>query len=205
MRGAFSVPLLWAATAGSFACENGLDSAGVTSDTLLAVPVLTGTVTSDGLASESTTPYTGDNDLTDPGQRVRGFVTFDLTTIPAGKVVRTAFLKIPQRGVDGTPYNDLGVVVLDHLLLGATLDSDDFEAAALDSAFVSLSTDPALATRTVNVFPQIKADVEAGRDVSQFRLRFSVNDGDNDDVTDRAAFNGTGDVPPPIVIVTFNE
>jgi hypothetical protein len=174
-------------------------------DTLAVVPGLAGIVQSNGATSSISNVFAGDVDEDVPGLNTRGFLTFDLSTIPAGKTVRTANLKLVQFDVQGSPYTDLGDLVVDHLLFGNSLDAADFSFPPLVSAFAVLSQDPAPGVRLVNVLQRVRADIEAGRTMSQFRLRFSTQDGDNDNLQDFAMFNDSEENPPPIIILTYNE
>lgn len=178
---------------------------GSVSDSLHIVTGLTGVVQTSGSITVDSTVFAGDQDATLPGLRARGFLTFDLSTIPAGKTIRTAKLKVIQSAVTGSPFSDLGTLVVDHLVFGNTLDSADFGQSALGSAFATLSDSAGLGNRLANVFQQVKADLQAGRTVSQFRVRFSLRDGDTDAINDNVKLNDIDDDPSPIIILTFNE
>jgi hypothetical protein len=178
---------------------------GTASDTLQIVEDLTGVVNTLGSAPVGGTVFAGDQDESTPGLQTRGVLSFDLTTIPVGKTIRTAYLKVIQSAVEGAPLTDLGNLVLDHVDLGGVIDAADFSLPALSSGFAVLSDDPVNGRRLVNVFQRVKADLAAGRTVSQFRVRFSVKDGDNDGFQDLVKLNDVTDDPPPIIILTYNE
>ncbi|MEO8199888.1 MAG: hypothetical protein ABI679_05135 [Gemmatimonadota bacterium] len=172
-------------------------------DTLPGIAALSGIVMSDGSASNSVQPYSGDVDGTVVGRAVRGFVSFDLSGIPAGKIIKTANLRMYQLTIAGDPYSNHGPLMLDHVIYGAGLDAADFDGGTLDSAFATLSLDQAPGIKLVNVFQKVKADIAAGRTMSQLRMRFSIKDTDVDSTSDNATFKSETDFPPPLIIVTY--
>jgi hypothetical protein len=96
--------------------------------------------------------------------------------------------------------------VVDHLDYGATLDVGDYDLSPLASAFAIAATGPDTASHEVDVASRVQADWAAGRTRSQFRLRFSIQDGDNDGINDIAAWtdpelsvNGSGDQPQLVI------
>jgi hypothetical protein len=110
---------------------------------------------------------------------VRGFVSFDLTPLPAGATVTSATLSMYQWVVLGTPYASLGSQLVDHVDFGATLDSGDFALVALSSGFDTLSSDATVGPKLLSVTAQVVADLTAARVRSQFRIRFALGtDGD---------------------------
>jgi len=122
----------------------------------------------------------GDSDTDDTA---RFFVSFPLAAIPAGATILDATLIVTQTNVSGTPYTDLGLLVVDHLNYGATLEFADFGLAALDPAFGVLSSTAVLEVKTLDVQTQVEADIAALRTRSQFRGLFgALTDGnlDND-------------------------
>lgn len=182
----------------------GVGVGGSGSDSLHAVPDLTGVIQTSGSVMVDTTVFAGDRDAAVPGLNTRGFYTFDLSTIPAGKSIRSAKLKAIQSAVKGSPYTDLGNLVVDHLIYGTSLDSADYNLPSLSTAFAVLSDSSNLGSHLANVFQQVRADLQAGRTISQFRIRFSDKDGDNDGLEDNIMLNDIDDDPPPIIILTFN-
>jgi hypothetical protein len=177
---------------------------GVVVDTLFGIADLSGIVQSDGSSSATSNPFVGDVDATDSNRTTRGLLSFDLTTIPPGRNVVTAFLRVYQSQVVGAPYGDLGNIVLDHVIYGNALDSVDFVDGTIDSEFATLSSSDSLGIKRANIFKQVKADLAAGRTESQFRLGFSLKDGNDNDLQDYAVFRDEEDFPPPIIIVTYN-
>jgi len=191
------------AGAGITSCSDASGTGGVTIDTLLGVDLLTGVVLSDGTADVNGTPFAGDSDAQEPGLNIRAFFTFDLTSLPAGAVLRTAFLRIYQWDVVNSPYSTLGDLVVDHLVYGNTLDAADYDVAEISRGFGVLSTDSTIETKQVSVLQQVQADLDAGRTVSQFRVRFAILS-DNDGLPDFADFWGPTELPAPIIRVAYD-
>jgi len=105
----------------------------------------------------------------------RGFVTFDLGSVPAGITVTSATLSIRQRSVTGTPFATLGgAVVVDHVIVGSTLDAGDYATPSLAQDVGTLSTSTEAGVRTLPVGQQVEADLLAMRPRTSFRLRFPV-------------------------------
>lgn len=139
-------------------------------------------------------------------QVLRGFLSFDLSPIPAGATVVSATLQLSQFLVFGEPFAELGSMVADHVDLGAALDIADFSAAPLQSAVATLFTTPALGTILVDVTSSVLDDLGDGRTRTEFRLRFTTDtnmDGGQDS-TQVGCTSTDDDTQPPLrLIVTF--
>jgi hypothetical protein len=135
----------------------------------------------------------------------RMFVSFPLDAIPAGSEIQGAVLELRQIEVRGTPYADLGPLLVDHMDFGARLDAGDYGAAALSAAFAEVSSDVALEPRTLDVKREVEADLTARRARSQFRLRFDVAT-DNDGKPDFARYTTHESAPDrPVLRVTYKR
>ena len=138
----------------------------------------------------------------------RGFMSFDLSGVASGTTIESAELRFYQAKVGGNPYGKLGGLIVDHVDFGSSLDADDFDAPALDSAALPQMTN----SRAWYIIPAqkvadwIEQDLAAGRSHFQLRLRFTQEvDGDgNEDyagIESANDFFGTGNVPE--VEITF--
>jgi hypothetical protein len=140
----------------------------LTTVTLYSEPALDGHVSNNGwIASGYYNIYVGD-DVSNQGWR--GFVSFDLSSIPAGATITAATLRIFQSGCDGTPYSDLGNVLVDHLNYGDTLDGTDYDLPAIHSNIGILSDSSGHQWRELDVTIYVQDDINNGRVRSQFRL-----------------------------------
>jgi Bacterial Ig-like domain len=130
--------------------------------------------------ADSTTTCIGDS--SNANSSYRGFVSFDLSSLPTTLTELTA----AQLGmsVDDnrfTPFPDLGNLVAEPVSF-ASISLDAFSSAALGPA-ISVSSSAAVGARlSADVRSAVQADL-AARSRSQFRLRFST-DTDSDDTGD---------------------
>jgi|LGOV01.1.fsa_nt_gb hypothetical protein len=133
---------------------------------------------------------------------VRGFLSFDISSIPPFANIVSATLRAYQEAVTRTPYADLGNVIVDHLDYGTTLDGTDYDLAALQSNVGTLSDNPTIEYKTLDVTTRVEADINDGRARSQYRLLYPTpTDGDSlrDAAFFTSAYPGTGNLPELVV------
>lgn len=143
-----------------------------------STPSLDGFIAYDGSAYTATSrggsPRTGDDESFLAGNRARQFFSFDLSNIPPSVTIVRATLRLYQAQQTGTPYNNLGDVVVDHVDYGAILDGSPGD---YDGGLVALlgifSTRGAVGYRTLDVTARVADDFSSVRGHSQYRLRFS--------------------------------
>ncbi len=196
-------PATWVLLSASLSlmgCGGGGDASSAITLAILSTPGLDGQVTTEpSIESGSANMAAGDSS---GGLTARLFVSFPLAGIPNGAAIQSATLELVQNSVSGTPYTDLGVLVLDHLDYGATLDQADFSLGALAPAFGVLSGSPVLGLRTLDVKTQVEADIAALRTRSQFRGLFGApTDGNADDDYVNFATNEAASGKPVLVVV----
>ncbi len=179
-----------------------------TSVTLTSEAAIDGWVQSDGVAvSASGGPSVGDFDASNPGVGYREFYSFDLSTVPAGSTIDSAALQIYQALVVGQPYTVLGNVIVDHVNIGSSLDASDYAAAPIASNIGTISTNTTVEYKTLEVRTSLVANLAAGRTKSQYRIRFSNRDSNNDGKNDYVAFTDAEDSccavnkPPQLVVM----
>lgn len=108
-----------------------------------------------------------------------GFVTFDLSTLPAGAVIRSARLEVWQRQVEGDAFAVVNLIVVDHMEVDDDgLDWFDLLANELEAPITNgggqaliLSSNVNLGVRDMDVTRQVRSDRTAARRYAQFRLR----------------------------------
>ncbi|OGD52522.1 hypothetical protein A3K80_09030 [Candidatus Bathyarchaeota archaeon RBG_13_38_9] len=151
----------------------------------------------------------GDNTI---NEGLRGFVSFDITGLPANAIITSATLSLYQYNVAGTPYSAFttNAIGVDHVDYGSSLDIGDFipPPPSLHGGIGVLS--PSTVTyewKTLSVTNYVQDDLNNARTRTQYRLYFgSFTDGNNDD--DIAAFESsenwgtTGNIP--MLEVTYN-
>ena len=174
---------------------------------IISVSTMDGWAESNGSASSDMGgPLTGDYEHNNPGVGYRQFFSFGLADIPDGATIVSASLELFQTNDYGSPFTDLGNVVVDHLDYGATLDGDDYDMLALTANIGTLSVNTTEGYKILDVTTYVQTDSAAARDYSQYRLRFSVRDNDNDGARDSVSFTdaedsccSTGNLPKLVV------
>jgi hypothetical protein len=170
---------------------------------------VTGTALGGTAVSSTNDIAVGDNTA---NEGLRGFVSFDITSIPANAIITSAKLSLYQYSVAGTPYtafttNAIGV---DHVDYGNSLDIGDFipPPPSLHGDIGVLT--PSTVTyewKNLSVTNYVQDDLNNARTHTQYRLHFgSFTDGNNDN--DIAFFESsenwgtTGNIP--MLEVTYN-
>jgi hypothetical protein len=133
----------------------------------------------------------------------RGFVSFDLSSLPSDAIIESATLRLYQEKVVGNPYGVGGSLKVDHLDYGNSLGNEDYGASSISSSFVTLTNNATIEWKDADVTDSLKNDLSNGRDKSQYRIHFSTEStGTSSDlVYFESADNsqGTGNLPQLIV------
>ncbi len=140
---------------------------------------------------------------------IRGFMSFDLTGIPATADIKSIQLRFYQVNVTGTPYAKLGNPVMQHVDYGGALDNAAYDAPVLHSATLSPHTGSGewYTITATTITDWIENDLTSGRTRFQFRLQFSTET-DGDGLQDTISFEsgdnyfGTGNVPQ--LVITYS-
>ena len=162
-----------------------------------------GFVTASGGVSTGVNAFVGDTVVNNVD---RGFLSFDLTQIPPGSTITTATLHVYQHDALGTPFLNLGNVLVDHFDAGVALDSTDYSGTTIQSNFGTLSMSPTEGARTLDVTTRVQDDVTNNRPRTDLRLRF-ITGTDNDNSTDAVTFQWSDPAADPslrpYIAVTF--
>lgn len=153
----------------------------------------------------ATNNYVSPGDVTSPtNEYYRGFFGFDISSIQ-GRTIVSATLRIYQFSADASVYADLGSLIVDHVNFGSSLDASDFpDGTTLTNNIGTISTNTTVEWKTLDVASYVRADLNASRTSSQYRIRFTTNT-DSDGVQDAAFFEsaentgGTGNAPQLVV------
>ena len=180
--------------------------------TLPSQPQLDGIVTNTGVPAGNQEITPGDGEIGgDPPIEVvvRGFMSFDLSSIPENAAIKSVELRFYQVGLRGDPYATLGSLLLKHVDIGDSLNSSDFRAPELGSLDLGQQTAPGswYTVSTGDLVSWVQDDLAAGRDRTQFRLQFDL-DANGDGIVDMALIEGaantlgSGNVPQLVIVYT---
>ncbi len=130
----------------------------------------------------------------------RSLCSFVLPSLPAGVDILSATLRV-FRIEAGGPFEGLGPVIVDHMDYGGTIDLSDWTGEALTSNIGNfpIAADPAF--QTLDVLPEVTADLTASRTRSQYRLRVFQSVGEGASV--RFAGPSTGAAPQ--ITITYRK
>ena len=172
-----------------------------------SVGILDGFVRNDGMVYTSGNgPGVGDLDAASLGLAFRMFYAFPLDEIPPGVVVTSVRLRVFQLSITGTPYEDLGDLLVDHVDPNGALDPGDYAGGTLTSNIGTLAMGFGQNYANLGVSNEVQEDLDAARGYSWFRLRFPVDsnvDGGNDVLLLEDGEGSRGSFRPPLLEVTY--
>lgn len=175
---------------------------------------LDGYARSDGTASATGSPATGDKDMSYSfGVGWRQLYSFDIASIPTSATITSATLRLYQCDVQGFPYTFLGNVIVDQMNYDGVFDpfGSAYNGGAVALNIGTLSTTASLGYRSLGVTNRVQNDLIAARTRSQYRLSFSTQDFNLDGNDDFVQFTdaedslcaGTTTGQPPQLAVTL--
>jgi hypothetical protein len=138
----------------------------------------------------------------------RGFMSFDISGIPAGATIDNVELRFYQSKVTGNPYGNLVSLVLEQVSYGSSLDDAAYNALATNS----LSLDPLknagqwYMIADASLVRWVQNDVAADQSRFQVRLRFSIEtdgDGLEDWIAIQPGGSFLGSSKAPVLVVTY--
>jgi hypothetical protein len=138
----------------------------------------------------------------------RGFLSFDLSDIPAGATIESAELRFYQKEIQGAPYEKLGNLVLEDVNYGASLDDSAYDTPALETAVLDMETSPQAwyILSDPTLVHWLQSTLEAGLPRQQFRLQFSQEtdgDGQEDWIAIQSGGGILGSRQAPQMIITY--
>lgn len=173
----------------------------IQSKTIKATTTLDGYAASNGSGNNTVDIRVGRNTFA----VTRGFVSFDLTTLPDNIEIESANLKLYQTHVTGDPYSIGGSLKIDHMEFGDILDGNDYALAPLQTNLATLTTNSDVEWKEVVVTEALKQDIKNSRLRSQYRLSFATETIGGESGGDFAYFEsgenfvGTGNIPELLV------
>jgi hypothetical protein len=148
-------------------------------------------------------------DIASAGQTDRGIVTFDIAALD-GDTAKAATLRVYECFVSGDPFSFLGTVVVDHITPGTPPGQSQYNGSTLASDIGTIAPDATTGLRNLTVSSAVESDVAANGTYSQFRLRFSSEDGNSSGASDYVDFETGSGVDcasdaalAPVLIVTY--
>lgn len=214
--------LVLLATAALSACSFDSPTSSTTHLTGPGVDTIPSVVTSTGTAeyspvgslfqwNGSTEIAVGDigNQGNNPQQTDRGIITFNVQALD-GDTAQAAVLTAYECDVKGDPFTFLGQVVVDHITPGTPPGQTQYNGSPLASDVGTLTPDQNTGPRNVTVTSSVESDISSGATYSQFRLRFSNEDGNSAGANDYVDFQTGNGVDcasdalvAPTLIVTY--
>ena len=140
---------------------------------------------------------------------VRGFVSVNLNSIPAGANVTSAVLRFSASSDSGNPFGDFVTLTVDHVNVVTSFNATAFDGNVLTRnvvPFPALPADGTVQTRELDITAELKADLTAGRPISSFRFEFKgapTQDGQADFITILAI--ASDDTKQPSAVVTLAQ
>ncbi|MGD8472692.1 MAG: FHA domain-containing protein [Anaerolineae bacterium] len=138
----------------------------------------------------------------------RGFMSFDISGIPAGATIDNVELRFYQSKVTGDPYGKLVGLVLEQVSYGSSLDDAAYNAPASDS----LSLNPLESSgqwymvADAALVRWVQNDVATDQSQFQVRLRFSLEtdgDGLEDWISIHPGGSFLGSSRAPVLVITY--
>lgn len=143
---------------------------------------LSGSMTSSGTMYSSGTYTAGDQN---GNLQVKGFLSFDITGIPAGATITSATIGLSDSSVvGGDPFATLGNLRVYNVDYGTSLTVSDFNGPKLSTVW-SGNSPP---SDVIDVKSELANAVASGKKNLQFRIEFATAT-DNDGAYERIVFN----------------
>ncbi len=155
-------------------CGSGLDDPfGINSLLVNTFPTpvrtLEGSLANDGTVDPDAPLRVGDDE---DDKSWRAFTSFSLS-VPAGRTLHRADLRLHQGSLVGDPYGKLGLLFVERIEMGPTRDVADWSAPA--GARSIGHSDPATGPLSIDVTAHVAEALAAGLTRVDFRIRFSVS------------------------------
>ncbi|MCP5071034.1 MAG: hypothetical protein GY946_31105 [bacterium] len=135
-----------------------------------AVRALEGSMAQDGTSDPRDVLRVGDDDT---DRSWRAFTSFETPTLEAGETLTSAILELYQGDQVGNPYDTMGLLFVERVDMGASLDVTDLTAPA--GARSLGFSDPAVGQVLIDVTAHVQEAMDLGLPRVDFRLRFGVS------------------------------
>jgi len=128
---------------------------------------------------------------------IRGFVSFDISSIPAGATIDQVTLRLYQKEVVGTPY--ASSLIVDHVNYGTSQSATPYDGSPIGSNIGTLADNASLEWKESGVTSSTKDDITNGRTRSQFGIRFATEVTGADAWARFTSADGSGNTPQLVV------
>ena len=131
----------------------------------------------------------------------RGFLSFSTEELPAYATITSAVFRLYTDAVNGTPFFDLGPLIVDHVEYGDTLDADDMDTVPLHSSVGTLTKTDEGEYVELDVTQYLQGDIDNAKGRTQYRLKFQI-DTDSDRTEDAVFYIRTlsGEKTPQLYV-----
>jgi hypothetical protein len=141
--------------------------------------------------------------MTSTGAR-RSFCSFGFSgKVPAGVTILGGTLSLYVNHLDGEPER-VAPLIVDRVDFGTALTDDDFDAGLITANIGTLPSDKEDVWVTLAVDDAVKADWNAGRSRSQFRMHFA-KEGDEAPAYGSIYFRGPDNRDPPTLTIKYRR
>ncbi len=163
---------------------------------------LDGFRSSDGTGDVNTTIKIGRNGFS----MTRGFVSFDIGSLPEDVTFEKATLRLFQTEIIGDPYAQGYKIKVDHINFGDNLNNEDYNITPISANLTSLTENSVIEWKDAIITDALKKDISEGRSTSQFRLHFDAENQGGGVTGDYAIFEsndnseGTNNLPQLVIL-----
>ncbi|MFZ2152549.1 MAG: DNRLRE domain-containing protein [Microgenomates group bacterium] len=128
----------------------------------------------------------------------RGFVSFDITSIPVTATIDSVTLRLYQVSVVGTPYTSS--LIIDHVNYGTSTSATPYDGSPLSTNIGTFSENSTLEWKESVVTNSVKDDRTSSRTHAQFGLHFATESaGGADAWVQFTSANGSGNIPQLVI------
>lgn len=127
----------------------------------------------------------------------RGFVSFDISSIPSGAAIDQVTLRLYQTEVVGTPYTSS--LIVDHVNYGTSQSATPYDGSPIASNIGTLTNNATIEWKDILVTGSVKDDITNARGRAQFAIRFATEATGADAWARFTSADGSGNTPQLVI------